>query len=211
MAHGPDTEKLLQRIRVCNGETLIVSKLNITSMPSLLPTLEYLYCYRTNITQLPPLPDTLTTLICANTNIIELPPLPDTLISLACDETAIVELPSLPDTLKILYCGHTNITELPSLPQTLEYLDCGNTNITELPSLPDTLEYLDCSRCPLILQRKEDESIQDYNARWEEWRNMKRNQARCRAVRDDLLAAALHPRRMERLIDAYGIEVLDVM
>jgi hypothetical protein len=191
MAHGPETEELLRRIRVCNGETLIVSGLNITSLPSLPPNLEYLYCYGTNITELPPLPDTLVYLICSNTNITEFPPLPDTIKGLACDDTAIVELPSLPNT--------------------LEYISCDRTNITELPPLPDTLEYLYCSGCPLIIQRKEDESIQAYSARWEEWRNMKRIQERCRAVRDDVLAAALHPRRIERLIDEYGIEVLDVM
>ncbi len=91
-----------------------------------------------------------------------------------------------------------SITELPKLPK--------------LPKLPQSLKYLDCSDCPnLLIQRNEGESIQDYDARWEEWREKKRTQERCLAIKEELMAAAWHPRRVERWINECGIEVLDVM
>ena len=217
MAHGPDTDELLRRISNLSGKTLLGKKsllltnLNITSMPQLPNSLKNLWCFNTKLTELPLLPTSLQLLYCYDTNITELPPLPSSLISLSCGDTQITELPPLPNSLINIACNHTNITELPPLPPNLDYLDCSDTNITELPPLPHSLEFLIVKNCPLVLQRMKGESIQDYSARWDEWRVMKRNQNRCLAVKEDLMAAAWHPRRVERWIEACGIEVLDCM
>jgi hypothetical protein len=91
------------------------------------------------------------------------------------------------------------------------WLECQSTTITMLPPLPSTLRYLCCDDCPLLIQQREYETIHEYNVRWESLREKLRIQARCLAVKEELMAAAWHPQRVERWIEAYGIEILDTM
>lgn len=236
MAHGPDTERLLERISQATDNLYISNAfhdLHITSLPTLpdsvkllhihlvsihtLPTLpsalEELIIIDTPITELPSFPPTVRYIRIHNTQLTKLPPLPPTLVYLNCYvNMELTELPQLPSSLKTLWCGYTLIPKLPDLPDSLEKLGCQNTPITELPPLPPSLRELDCSNCPnLIIQRLKGESIQDYSARWEEYRNKKRIQERCLSIKEELMAAAWHPRRIERWINTCGIEVLDVM
>jgi Leucine-rich repeat (LRR) protein len=194
MAHGPDTEELLRRISTIQENNLGLVGLNITSLPEL--------------------PNGIHILCCNNTQITELPPLPSTLQKLFCYGTQITELPPLPSTLQELYCADTQITELPPLPSTLQKLFCYGTQITELPPLPSTLQGLYCHNCSnLKLQRNKNETNQEYKERWklfhEERVSKARIQERCATIKEELMAAAWHPNRVERWIETCGIEVLD--
>jgi hypothetical protein len=172
MAHGPDTDELLRRIRECNNRFLYLSTLNITSIPSL----------------------------------------PPTLTDLVCTKLLIKELPSLPATLRYLDCSYTTITELPPLPDTLEALICNNTNLTQLPPLPVSLRFLMSFSCPkLIIQHIPGRiSMEENIKRWRDWHSGEtRCRERCAAIKEELMAAAWYPRRVEKWINEYGIEILD--
>lgn len=138
---------------------------------------------------------------------------PEKLEIIHCSFTLITKLPPLPPNLYIFNCEGTQITELPSLPSTLKILCCAYTQITELPPLPAGLEVLYCDGCPLVLPRKEGESISDYEARWRIYREEKaarlRTQERCRTIKDNLIAEVMHPRRIEKLLETGGFEALE--
>jgi hypothetical protein len=68
-----------------------------------------------------------------------------------------------------------------------------------------------CHNTPLILQFGEGERIQSYTRRWNTWKSKIRCQERCKQIKEDLVAAVWHPRRVERLIETYGLEVLEVL
>ena len=243
MAHGPDTDNLLRHIAETTRDSLYLGPntehdLNITSLPTLPDSLKLLHINALNIrslptlpsaledlrivaspvTSLPSLPSNLLYLYSTITQLTELPQLPPRLLSLGCIfNIGITELTQLPSSLKRLCCGWTSIIKLPQLPDSLEVLCCQNTPITELPPLPSSLTELDCSDClNLLIQRNEGESIQDYNKRWENMReerkeleSKQRCVERCLTVKEELMAAAWHPNRVEKWIEAYGIEVLD--
>jgi Leucine-rich repeat (LRR) protein len=238
MAHGPDTHKLMRLlsfVKTSNTKLLTISNLNITSLPelpscitdiicnytpltslpnNLPPNLESLSCAYTKITSLPPLPNHLRRLICSNTNLTSLPPLPRGLNLLCCNNIIIRKLPQLPPYLTTLICDHTYIRELPSLPHGLQVLNCSSNHIQILPPLPSSLRILNCEHCPLFIKQKRFESIETYTKRWSaltEELIKQRCQERCLTVKEELMAAAWHPRRVERWIEACGIEVLDCM
>ena len=238
MAHGPDTEELLRRISVVvttKGTYLDVSRLRITSLPTLPHTLETLVCeHMTRLTSLPDLPPNLTKLICGYSSIQSLPKLPNYLKTLMCNNTGITEFPSLPRGLQVFVCSHlsilklpplppyliklicndTLINSLPPLPHTLECLNCISTNIVTLPPLPDSLSILKCDNCPLAIKLLRSETVQNYKKRLcdiakrhETILSIRRCQTRCLTVKEELMAAAWHPSRIERLLNAgYSFE-----
>jgi hypothetical protein len=189
MAHGPDTDELLRLLANVRQHWYEFWKSNNLSIVG----------YR--ITSLPLLPHYLLYLNCSHTQIRELPILPSSLISLNCINTPITELPSLPSSLKTLLCN--------------------DTQITEFPPLPPTLKWLGYKNCPnLLIKPIEGKRIQDYEQRWKpirEEQKMKREELEskqrcvehCLTVKEELMAAAWHPRRVERWINECGIEVLD--
>jgi hypothetical protein len=65
----------------------------------------------------------------------------------------------------------------------------------------------------LVIQRKKGETIAEYEVRWkpyrEEMASQLRCQERCRAVKGDLIAAVMHPRRIEKLLATDGWEALE--
>jgi Leucine-rich repeat (LRR) protein len=213
MAHGPDTAELLHRFANIDGDRLDISMLNITSIPELPSTITRFSCYRTRISVLPELPSGLQFLSCGNTPLTSLPELPSDLRSLYCSKTEIRTLPELPPNIRSLLIYTTPISVLPQLPSKLEIFSCSNTAITVLPELPPGLRYLKCSGSPLILKRKNGESIQDYNERWREWREeqvaKKRCEERCLALKEDLMAAAWHPSRVARFTEGEWDELAE--
>jgi Leucine-rich repeat (LRR) protein len=111
---------------------------------------------------------------CSRTPLTSLPKLPVELESLRCSDTQITSLPELPVGLKALSCSNTQITEFPELPVGLKELYCWNIPpITDVYSLLDRLsgEKKVEQLSTLILKRKDDETIQDYNLRWRVWRD----------------------------------------
>jgi hypothetical protein len=88
-------------------------------------------------------------------------------------------------------------------------LDCSNTEIQELPELPIRLDRLRCADTRMHFNIENDETIQEYNERWNEWRSYVRCQERCKIFKEDLMMNVWHPRRIEKLIDTYGIDILE--
>lgn len=184
MAYGPDTEELLRRLENCDVE-LDVSTLNLTSLPSLPSKVKFLNCRRTPLTSLPELPPNLCALNCRKTNL--------------------TRLPSLPSTVYILNCSDTQITELPPLPKSLIFLDCANTKIQLLPYAP-CLQILNVDDTPLLCPRKAYEPISWYMARYivwlkEEYEPKIRAKERSETVKEELVAKAWHPSRVERWLE----------
>lgn len=193
MAHGPSTPLLLKRIAECianNNTTLHLAFLNITSLPPLPDHIRELNCYQTKLTVLPTLPKGLEVLYCY--------------------KTPLTSLPTLPDTLKTMNCSHTRITSLPQLPKYLKTLWCNNTQVTIVPELPVGIEYIDFMSSPVLLKSRFDETSQEYNRRWQEWRedqaSKPRTQERTRVFKEELMMEAWHPDRVERWLDS-GVEL----
>ena len=184
MAYGPDTEELLKRLANCTDE-LVLSSLNLTSLPSLPSTVKYLICENIPLTTLPELPPNLRVLNCSRTNL--------------------THLPSLPRDLYILTCSYTQITELPPVPKALVFLDCAHTKLQLLPYQP-CLASLDVEGCPLLCPRKTNEPISWYMARYivwlkEEYEPKMRAKERTEAVKEELVAKVWHPSRVERWLE----------
>ncbi len=192
---------------------LCVRSTNSTSLSNIPPYIQYIECNNTQIRTIQSLPKGLLSLICSYTPITELPELPDSLTSLICHDTQLTALPKLPPKLTRLHCYNTPLQELPELPPTLEVLIAYNTYLTELPELPTSLVFLDCNSDSLILKRGQLETETEYNRRWRDLRernaSKKRIQERCSILKEELIAAAWHPRRVERWVEAGEFEVLD--
>jgi len=116
----------------------------LTQLPTLPPTLEYLSCCHNQLKQLPTLPPTLKMLYCSNNQLTQLPTLPPTLTMLICCYNQLKQLPNLQSTLTDLFCYNNQLSQLHSLPLTLKYLVCCNNQLKQLPTLPSTLLHLDC-------------------------------------------------------------------
>ena len=172
MAHGPDTEHLLNRIANCTN-ILDTIALRITSLPEL----------------------------------------PTGLQTLHCSDAHLTSLPKLPATLQKLYCSYTLLTSLPELPTGLQVLSCFNTHLTSLPELPTGLRGLECYNISLPIQRKEGESITDYNRRWrpirEEEASKKRTQEKTQLLKEEIAMAVWHPRKVMRLLE-FGVDLEDM-
>ena len=130
MAHGKDTDILLERILNIKDGKLVLECLDITSIPALPSNLTELHCSETKITSLPDLPSSLTYLDCSYTQITFLPDLPSGLTHLDCQDTPITSLPDLPFGLTKLDCSVTQLTSLPTLPSGPLFLICYRTKIT---------------------------------------------------------------------------------
>jgi hypothetical protein len=86
--------------------------------------------------------------------------------------------------------------------------------LTSLPELPTGLKDLDCNNCPnLIIQRLPNESIKDYNQRWNNWREEQaskiRIQQRNRELKEDLIAEFWKPSRVEKMLETGGWDLVD--
>ena len=177
----------------------------LTSLPELPESLRALWCSSNAITSLPALPKGLERLFCCDIQLHSLPQLPPSLRYLYCHNTLLTYLPELPIGLKFLDCNNTFITSLPELPESLLDLYCYETQITILPELPN-LRSLYCSKTPLLLLRKDDESIADYNLRWRAWReeqaSKKRIQEKNRLLKEEIVMEAWKPERFEKWLEA---------
>ena len=216
MAHGPDTEELLRRVaNIRNGELNLV-QLNITTLPDLPSGLQKLYCSYAALTSLPELPSSLKVLWCTSMPLTSLPELPSGLEELYCRNTQLTTLPDLPSGLTKLDCSNTRLISIPELPRGLTLFNCYNTQIRILPELPPSLDFLSCNNnSSLILKRAINEHIPHYNLRWRAWREeeaaKKRAQERSRAIKEELVAAAWAPKRVEKWLEVGGFELLEAL
>lgn len=142
-----DIKKISSLERFINVKTLRCTSCKLTTLPTLPPNLEILYCKYNELTNLPdPLPPTLIELNCGVNQLTTLPPLPPTLKQLVCHENKLTTLPPLPPTLIELECQRNQLTTLPPLPPLIK-LNCGYNQLTTLPEpLPSTLKDLTCQK-----------------------------------------------------------------
>ena len=197
MAHGIDTDELPMRLKSIQDGVLDLSGLRITSLPDL--------------------PMGITTLNCWNTDITYIPYLPN-LIKLYCGNTKITSIPYLPN-LRVLYCSNTNITSIPSMPNLISLM-CDNTLMTSLPNLP-RIGIISCEQCTLMDDYEwvyiQDRYQRSAHIQWyihqtqinlQESRD--RSTQRYRDIKEDLMAAAWHPSRVESWLN-HGEAVFNMM
>ena len=148
-----------------NATKLICYGNQITSIPTLPPSLLQLDCSSNPITSYAALPASLIEIDYSGTlahpiwpggletikcnYISQLPPaplpaLPPSLTHLECNISQVTSLPALPPTLTYLNCSNNPLNSLPSLPISLNNLYCENDQLTTLPPLPNSLEFLWC-------------------------------------------------------------------
>jgi hypothetical protein len=206
-----------------------IQNLNLNDLPELrvIPTLPksllILYINNTSIEDLPAL-DRCTKLDafhCSGANIKRLPPLPDSLASLHCNNTSIQEVPLLSNNLEYLSVNNTLIEDLDGdwveggptiLPPQIKYVYAQNTRVKVVPAviairatrgLPGDYNF---GGCPLLLKRGAGETDLGYMARWDEWHQkrsaMKKAKKRCAVIKEELMAAAWAPARVERWVEA---------
>jgi hypothetical protein len=183
MAHGEDTDELLRRVKnimYCDIYEGLV-----------------LDVWDLNITSLPKnLPD-LTSLGCSFTGVREIPYLPN-LTELCCCKNMVTTIPYFPK-LRSLSLNGSMVTELPYLPN-LEVLHCYNTNIREFPYLPN-LRVLNCEpKKKLAIQ------VDQNNLKISRLRQIER----CKTMKEDLMAAAWHPTRVESWLN-HGEVIFNMM
>lgn len=193
MAHGPDTDRLLSRLEASAlTGFLAVDDLDITSIPFLPANLLEFRCSNTQLTTLPPLPASLQKLVCQNSQIRELPALPHTLRELHCSKTPLIRLPLLPATLKILNVSSTYIKILPEIPL----------------GLWEVWTYF----TPLKYRKQQSETWRDYSLRClDEEASAQRANERSRILLEELVASVWHPRRVEKLLEIGGFELLEAL
>lgn len=130
-------------------------------------------------------------------------------------------LPELPKTLELLKLTNCyNLKELPELPSTLRVLDIQNCRtLKELPDFPDSLEELWAGGADKLPDEIGFSFNYSDNPRWirnkqkkqRETESRERQQKRCRALRQEIVAAAYHPKRVERWLEARGWDILEEM
>lgn len=159
-----------------------------------------------SITKLPPLPSNLKKLVLNfSHHVEELPDLPKNLEELVVQDVPLKVLPHLPKTLTKLNIWSTGVTELSYLPDTLEALNIMNTKISFIPNRPKNIKSLLCYDCSsLQVQISNKDSIQSYFKKWIpiwEEEQKKKAIAACKSVKEDLMIATWHPKRVDWWMD----------
>ena len=216
MAYGPDTDILLREILKCKQEWyevwksdhLYINGLDITRLPVLPKYIKRLSCSHSTIQELPELPEGLEQLICYRSNISRLPELPKSLKSLACyDSNNYVTFPKLPEGLEYLRCDGTVSADMPWIKWTLSLEEfINNTEYRfQLPDLPKSLKWLVCG-----VIRPDDMTMEAFIDTIRDWqeqpRSKQRTQERGRIIKEDLMKAVWHPRRVEKWLKAGALD-----
>jgi len=125
--------------------TLICSVNNLSALPALPTTLNYLDCSENQITSLPALPGSLNYLYCSANQLASLPALPASLLLLYVPINQLVSLPALPSRLQYLFCDSNHIQCLPTLDSSLQTLYASQNPLSCIPNLPPHLTSSDIS------------------------------------------------------------------
>lgn len=118
---------------------------NITILPPLPASLRILKCYYNKISVLPPLPPALGLLDCGNNELTELTCLPNSLLGLYCSKNFIKYIDNFPNNCKNIQCSYNLIENMPVFPQSLEYLQCSHNKIKSMYTFPSKVYHVDCS------------------------------------------------------------------
>lgn len=152
-----------------------------------------------NIRELPEFPPGLKELYCTGIPLTSLPTLPEGLRVLHCNNTPLTTLPELPSGLQVLQCSFTLLTALPELPKELKKLECIYTPLIELPDLPDSVNSISASA--VLVDNYFCATMNEFITRSNERNSKKRIQERSRCLKEEIMAAAWHPRRVEKWIE----------
>jgi len=128
-------------------------------------------------------------------------------------------LPDLPASLEILQLENCRqLKSLPRLPEGLRVLDIrGCRSLKALPEIPDSVKEIWCSGCDSLRPSWVRENASNYwdMPKWiraeQETVAKERIQKRARELRQEIVAAAYHPRRVEKWLEQCGFDFLDVM
>jgi hypothetical protein len=128
-------------------------------------------------------------------------------------------LPALPPTLEILQLENCRqLKALPRLPEGLRVLDIrGCKNLKTLPEIPASVQEIWCGGCDSLRPSWIRENASNYwdLPKWiraeQEKAVKERIQKRTRELRQEIVAAAYHPRRVEKWLEQCGFDFLDVM
>ena len=162
-------------------------------------------------------PDTLESLTYTNHSTTSCPAFPPGLKYLNVSDLGVYSLPPLPPTLEVLVVKDCyNLTHLPDLPPTLRVLDMqGCHAVKTLPDFPDSLEELWAGGCRGLPQEIRNSFSYWDLPRWIRLQQQEvakvRQQKRTRALRQEIVAEAYHPRRVERWLETKGWGVLEEM
>ena len=134
-------------------------------------------------------------------------------------ERDFMELPELPASLEVLQLRNCRaLKSLPMLPEGLRVLDIrGCKSLKTLPEIPDSVREIWCGGCDSLRPTWIREHASNYwdlptwiRAEQEKARK-NRIQKRTRELRQEIVAAAYHPRRVEKWLKQCGFDFLDVM
>ncbi len=128
-------------------------------------------------------------------------------------------LPELPPTLEILQLENCReLRSLPRLPEGLRVLDIrGCKKLKTLPEIPDSVKEIWCGGCDSLRPTWIREHAVNYwdIPKWlraeQEKERKNRIQKRSRELRQEIVAAAYHPRRVERWLEQRGWDILEEM
>jgi hypothetical protein len=128
-------------------------------------------------------------------------------------------LPELPKTLEVLQLENCReLRSLPHLPEGLRVLDIrGCRSLKTLPEIPDSVKEIWCGGCDRLRPTWIRENASNYwdIPKWiraEQEKVVKeRVQKRTRELRQEIVAAAYHPKRVEKWLEQCGFDFLDVM
>jgi Leucine-rich repeat (LRR) protein len=155
---------------------------------------------------LPFLPDKLLSLnVNMNRQLQRLPELPQGLESLKATHCCLRELPSLPSSLEYLNVSYNQLEILPRLPDRLYSLLLAGNCLEDLPLLPESLKKLDIRMNPRLEAKYGGKTIDEIRA----LQRLERAKPRMEVYKEDLMAAAWHPKRVWKLLDA-GIDTEDM-
>jgi hypothetical protein len=213
---------------------LDLSSLGLRTLPPLPPTVQRLYCSSNRLTELPPLPPALRVLHADSNQLQSLPPLPVTLQEVVIARNSLETLPPLPSTLQHLYTSFCHLRTLPELPPTLLTLSVAGNCLRSLPPLPPTLRHLDLDQNPIehlsvpfpptlqklstlltalphTLHYSDDTAeiaryAEELDAAQDALEAPPRVHARTELVKEELVAAAWRPERVEKWLEA-GLDV----
>jgi len=165
-------------------------------------------------------PDTLETLVCkGSSHSVCFPALPPALKILDVSGQMMQYLPPLPATLEVLILHRCfNLKNLPTLPSRLRVLDVREcTSLTSLPTdIPDSLTEIWVEGCPKLPKWIREHSWSYWDLPkdiriQQEWDARQRQQKRCRDLRQEIVAEAYKPTRVEKWLEAGGFDFLDMM
>lgn len=138
-----------------------------------------------HLSELPEIPNRVKNLRLSGTDIETLESLPPNLISLFCENTRLKRLPELPNTLRILFCNNTPLKTLPNIPKELYTISVPPTVYPK-----DIPQSKDAKQTIILLREYYDSEP-----------NQMRITKRTLTLKEEIIAAAFHPTRIEKLLE----------